>query len=87
MKTFITPARQNQFVEEHIFNNVPVGRIAIARNANFGKTISHTKNTFWYQQFNFRQIKILSGGQAVVDFAAVDNCRLHVTAMKSMTST
>ena len=29
-KTFIIPARQNQFIQENIFNNAPVRRIAIA---------------------------------------------------------
>ena len=29
-KTFIIPARQNQFSQENLFNNAPVGRIAIA---------------------------------------------------------
>ena len=31
-----------------------------------------------------RQIKILRGGQTIVDFDAADNCRLHVTTMKAM---
>ena len=31
-KTFIIPARQNQFIQENIFNNAPVCRIAIAMN-------------------------------------------------------
>ena len=33
-KTFIIPARQNQFIQENIFNNAPVRRIAIAMNKN-----------------------------------------------------
>ena len=33
-KTFIIPARQNQFTQENIFNNAPVRRIAIAMNIN-----------------------------------------------------
>ena len=33
-KTFIIPARQNQFIQENIFNNAPVHRIAIAMNTN-----------------------------------------------------
>ena len=32
--TFILPARQNQFIQENIFNNAPVRRIAIAMNTN-----------------------------------------------------
>ena len=34
-KTFIIPARQNQFIQENIFNNAPVRRVAIAMNTNF----------------------------------------------------
>ena len=31
-KSFIFPARQNQFIRENIFNKAPVRRIAIAMN-------------------------------------------------------
>ena len=33
-KTFIIPARQNQFIQENLFNNAPIRRIAIAMNTN-----------------------------------------------------
>ena len=33
-KTSIIPARQNHFIQENIFNNAPVRRIAIAMNTN-----------------------------------------------------
>ena len=48
-KTFISPARQNQFIQENIFNNAPVRRIAIAMNTNSAFTRSYTENPFWYQ--------------------------------------
>ena len=83
-RTFIIPARQNPFIQENIFNNAPVRRIAIAMNTNPAFTGPFTENPFWYQQFDLRQIKILRGGQPVVDFDAVDNCRLYVTAMEAM---
>ena len=83
-KTFIIPARQNQFIQENIFNNAPVRRIAIAMNTNSAFTGSYTENPFWYQQFDLRQIRILRGGQPIVDFDAADNCRLYVTTMKAM---
>ena len=51
-KTFIIPARQNQFFQEHIFNNAPVQGIANAMNANSAFTGSYTENPFWYQQFD-----------------------------------
>ena len=43
-KIFIIPARQNQFIQENIFNNCPVRRIAIAMNTNSAFTGSYTKN-------------------------------------------
>ena len=83
-KTSIIPARQNQIIQENIFNNAPVRRIAIAMNKNFAFTGSYTESPFWYQQFDVRQIRILGGGQPFVDSDAVDNCRLYVMKMKAM---
>ena len=83
-KTFIIPARQNQFIQENIFNNAPIRRIAIAMNTNSAFTGSFTENPFCYQQFDLRQIRILRGGQPIVDFDTADNCRLYVTTMKAM---
>ena len=82
-KTFIVPARQNQFIQENIFNNAPVRRVAIAMNTNSAFTGSYNGNTFWYQRFDLRQIRILRGSQPIVDFDAANNCRLYVT-MKTM---
>ena len=81
-KTFIIPARQNQFIQENIFNNAPVRRIAMNTNSAF--TGSYTRNHFWYQHFDLRQIGIFRGGQPIVHFDAADNCRLYVTTMKAM---
>ena len=83
-KTFIIPARQNQFIQENIFNKAPIRRIAIAMNTNSAFTGSFTENPFWYQQSDLRQIRILRRGQPIVDFDTADNCRLYVTTMKAM---
>ena len=83
-KTFITPAIQNQFIQENIFNKAPIRRIAVAMNKNSAFTGSFTEDPFWYQQFDLRQIKLLRGGQPSVDFDTADNCRLYVTTMKAM---
>ena len=83
-KTFIIPARQNQFIQENIFNNAPICRVAIAMNTNSAFTGSFTENPFWYQQFDLRQFRILRGRQPFVDFDTADNCRLFVTTMKAM---
>ena len=83
-KTFNIPAIQNQFIQENIFNNAPIRRVATAMNTNYAFTGSFIKNRFWYQQFDLRQIRILRGGQPIVDFDTADNCRLYVTTMKAM---
>ena len=83
-KIIIIPARQNQFLQENIFNNAPIRRVAIAMNTNSAFTGSFTKNPFWYQQFDLRQIRILRERQPIVDFDTADNCRLYVTTMKAM---
>ena len=43
-KTFIIPARQNQFIQENFQNDAPVDRFAIAMNANSVFTGSYTEN-------------------------------------------
>ena len=45
-KTFINPARQNQFIQEYIFNNAPVHRIAIVMNTNCAFIGSYTEHPF-----------------------------------------
>ena len=59
-KTFIIPAGQNKFIQELIFNNAPNRRIAIAMNTDSVFNGSYTENPFWYQQFELRQIRVLS---------------------------
>ena len=53
-------------------------------NTNSAFPGSYTENPLWYQQVELRQIRILRGGQPVVDFDAADNCRLYVTTMKAV---
>ena len=72
-RKFIIPARQNQFIQENIFNNARNRRVAIAMNTNSAFPGSFTENPFWYQQFDLRQIRILRGGQPIVDFDTADN--------------
>ena len=83
-KTFIIPARQNQFIQQNIFNNAPIRRVAIAMNTNSAFTGSSTENPFWFQQFDLRQIRIFRVGQPIIDFDTAHNCRLYVTTMKAM---
>ena len=83
-KTFIIPARKNQFILENIFNKAPFRRIAFARNTNSAFTGSYPENPFWYHHFDLRQSRIFRGGQPIVDFDAADNCHLDITTMKAM---
>ena len=83
-KTFIIPARQNQFIQENIFHNAPIRRIAISINSKSAFTGSCAENPFWYQQFNLRDIRILRGGQPTVHHDTTDNCRWYVTTKKAM---
>ena len=83
-ETFTRPKRQNQFIQDNIFNNAAIRRVAIALNTNSAFTGSFTENPFWYQQIDLRQVRILRGGQSIVDFDTADNCRLYVTTMKAM---
>ena len=82
-KTFVIPARQNQLIQENIFNNAPVRWIAIAMDTNSAFIGSVTENPFWYQQFELRRIRILRGGQPIVDFDAANNCCLYATIVKT----
>ena len=51
---------------------------------NSAFTGSYTENSFRYLQCDLRKVRILRGGQPIVDFDAADNCRLHLTTMKAM---
>ena len=81
--TFINPARQNQFIQENMFNNAPVRRKAIAMNSNYAFTGFFAENPFSYQQFNLREIRKLRGGQPIVQHDTTDNCHLYVTLLKA----
>ena len=83
-KTYIIPARQNQFIQENIINNAPIRRVAIAMNSNSALTGSFAENPFWYQQFILRETRILRGVQPIVHHDTTDNCRLYVITMKAM---
>ena len=73
-------------LKKNIFNNAPIRRIAIAMNSNSAFLGSFEENPFWYQQFNLRDIRILRGGQPIVQHDKTDNCRWYVTTMKAMNS-
>ena len=81
---FILPSSQYQLNQENIFNNAPIRRIATAMNANSAFTGSFTENPSSYQHFDVRKIRILRGGQPIVDYDTSHNCRPYVTTMTAM---
>ena len=82
-KEFITLMLQNQFIRKKEFNNAHIHRIAIAMKTNSPFNGFFTGELFWYHHFNLRQLKLLRGGQPIVDYDTSDNCRLYLTAMES----
>ena len=48
-KTLMILARQNQFIQENMFNNAPIRRVAIAMKKNSAFAGSFPKNPFWYR--------------------------------------
>ena len=67
-ETFIISVRQNQFIEENIFNDPPVSRIGFGVNINSAFTGSFTESPFRYQQIDLRQTGTVRRFQPIVDF-------------------
>ena len=84
-KDFHHSCRQNQFIQANLINNAPVHRIPITKTRNSAFTGSYTETPLWYQQFDLRQIRILTGVQPSVVFIAANNSRLYAMTMKAMT--
>ena len=83
-RTFIIPSRQNQFIQENIFNNAPIRRVIVAMNTKSAVAGSFHENLFSYQQFHLREHRIIRGGRAIVSLDTTSPCRLYVTRMKAM---
>ena len=61
VRTFIIPSRQNQFIQHNVFNNALIRRIAVAMNTNSAVAGSFYDNSFNYQQFHLRELRIIRG--------------------------
>ena len=83
-RLFSFPLDKTSSSKKNIFNNAPIRRTSVAMNTNSAFTGSYTENPFWYQKFNLRQIRKITGGQPIKYFDAADNCRLYVTTMKAV---
>ena len=83
-RIFIIPSRQNQFIQENVFNKTPIRRIAVAMNTNSAVVGSFHENPFNYQQFHLRELRIIRGGRAIFSLDTIYPCRPFVTKMKAM---
>ena len=86
-KTFIIPFRQNQFIQENIFNNAPIRRIAIAITQTLPLLVLSQKAHSGIKDLISDKLEYSEWdrvGQPIVDFDTADNCRLYVTTMKAM---
>ena len=64
--TLINPSGQNQFIQENVFNNAPIRRVAIAMKTNSAFTGHFQENPFHYQKFGLRELRIVRGGRAIL---------------------
>ena len=83
-KAIIIPSRQNQFIQQNIFKNAPIRRVAVAMNTNSAVAGSFYGNLFSYQQFHLRELRVIRGGRAIVSLDTTSRCRPYVTTMKAM---
>ena len=59
-------------------------RIAVAMNTNSAVAGSFYENSFNYQQFHLRELRIIRGGRAIISLDTTSPCRPYVTRMKAM---
>ena len=83
-RKFIIPSDQNQFIQENVFSNAPIRRIAIAMNTNSAFAGYLQENPFLYQKFGLRELKIVRGSRAIVSVDTTNDCRAYVATMKAM---
>ena len=62
-RTSIIPSGQNQFIQEIVFNNAPIRRIAIAMNINSAFNGHFQENPFHCRKFGLRELRIVRGGE------------------------
>ena len=71
-------------IQENVFNNAPIRRIAVAMNTNSAVAGSFHENLFNYQQFHLRELRIIRSGRAIISLDTTSPCRPYVTTMKAM---
>ena len=83
-RTFIIPSRQNQFIQENIFTNAPIRRIAVAMHTNLAVAGSFHENSFNYQQFQLKELRFIRDGRTIISSGTTSPCRPYVKTMKAM---
>ena len=83
-RTFIILSGQIQFIQENVFNNAPIRRIAIAMNTISAFTGLFKKILSIIRLLVSRELRIVRGGRAIVPVDTTNDCRVYVTTMKAM---
>ena len=60
-RTFIFPICQNQCIQENVFSNGPIRRIAVAMNTNSAVAGFFHEKSFHYQETHLREHSIIRG--------------------------
>ena len=83
-RTFIIPSRENHFIQENVFNNAPIKKVAIAMNNNSAFIGHFLENPFHYQKFGLRELRTVHASKAIVSLDTTNDCRAYVTTRKAV---
>ena len=82
-RTSIISSRQNQFMQEKKFNNAPLRKITVAMNTNSAFAGSFHENSFTYQQFHLRELRVIQCRRAIFSLDTTSPCRPYFTTLKA----
>ena len=82
-KTFIISARQNQFIQENIFNNAPIRGLLLQGTQTLPLLVLVQKTHSRISKLTSDNLEYSEGDSQLLIFDTADNCRLWVTTMKA----
>ena len=82
-RNFIISSRQNQIIQEIIFNNASIRKIAVGMNTNAAATGLFHEIASNYQEFHLRKLRNIQGRRTIVSLDTTSPCRPYVTTMKA----
>ena len=82
-RTFMILSRRNQFIQEKVFNNAPIRKIALAMKTKSVVAGSFPENLFNCQQFHLRELGIIRGGRVFISLDTISPCRPYLTTVKA----